>query len=115
MIIIFVGIDIWLKITRRMVRDNVKHISKPVVRHHFVLFQLKHRFSWNINVTLRYRVMISLLIHQSLRKGEINRVRLQDVELESGSIFARVTTMIVSKTLTYKPYQVMLIYSICRM
>ena len=62
--------------------------------------------------TLRNRVVISLLIYQGLRLAEITRIRLRDIDLESGSIYLRAmirtATRTTARTLTLKPNQVML-------
>ncbi len=73
------------------------------------LMQRKERFQM---ATLRNRVVISLLIYQGLRLAEITRIRLRDIDLESGSIYLRAmirtATRTTARTLTLKPNQVML-------
>jgi len=71
------------------------------------LMQRKERYA---KATQRNRVVISLLIYQGLRQGEIPRIRLQDIDLESGSIYIRAMTRSTARTLTLKPNQVMLLY-----
>jgi integrase/recombinase XerD len=71
------------------------------------LMQRKERYA---KATQRNRVVISLLIYQGLRQGEIPRIRLEDIDLESGSIYVRAMTRAMARTLTLKPNQVMLLY-----
>lgn len=71
------------------------------------LMQRKERYA---KATQRNRVVISLLIYQGLRQGEIPRIRLEDIDLESGSIYVRAMTRTMARTLTLKPNQVMLLY-----
>ena len=71
------------------------------------LMQRRERFPL---ATLRNRVLISLLIYQGLRHKEIIRIRMQDIDLESGSIFVRPTARGMARTLTLQPRQVMLFY-----
>jgi site-specific recombinase XerD len=71
------------------------------------LLQRKERY---VKATQRNRVVISLLIYQGLRQGEIPRIRLEDIDLESGSIYVRAMTRAMARTLTLKPNQVMLLY-----
>ena len=71
------------------------------------LMQRKERYA---KATQRNRVVISLLIYQGLRQGEIPRIRLEDIDLGSGSIYVRAMTRTMARTLTLKPNQVMLLY-----
>lgn len=71
------------------------------------LLQRKERYPL---ATLRNRVVISLLIYQGLRQAEIPRIRLQDIDLESGSIYVRAMIRTAARTLTLKSTQVMLFY-----
>ena len=71
------------------------------------LMQRKERYEL---ATLRNQVVISLLIYQGLRLTEITRIRLQDIDLEKGSIYIRAMIRAAARTLTLKPNQVMLFY-----
>ena len=71
------------------------------------LMQRKERYEI---ATLRNRVVMSLLIYQGLRQTEITRIRLQDIDLEKGSIYIRAMIRATARTLTLKPNQVMLFY-----
>lgn len=74
------------------------------------LEKLMHRKERYEMATQRNRVVISLLIYQGLRQTEITRIRLQDIDLESGSIYVRAMIRAAARTLTLKPGQVMLFY-----
>jgi len=71
------------------------------------LMQRKERYEM---ATLRNQVVISLLIYQGLRQTEITRIRLQDIDLEKGTIYIRAMIRAASRALTLKPGQVMLFY-----
>jgi len=71
------------------------------------LMQRKERFKM---AALRNQVVISLLIYQGLRQTEITMLRLQDIDLEKGSIYVRAMIRATARTLTLKPNQVMLFY-----
>jgi integrase/recombinase XerD len=71
------------------------------------ILQRKERYPL---VTLRNRTVISLLVYQGLRLAEIPRVRLEDIDLGSGSIYIRAMTRTVARTLSLKPNQVMLLH-----
>ena len=71
------------------------------------LMQRKERYEM---ASLRNRVVISLLIYQGLRQTEITMLRLQDIDMESGSIYVRAMIRATARTLTLKPNQVMLLH-----
>lgn len=71
------------------------------------LMERKERYP---SITKKNRTVISLLIYQGLRLGEITQLRLQDVDLESASIYVRATARTVARTLALRPNQVMLFY-----
>ena len=72
--------------------------------------KLMHRKERYEMATHRNQVVISLLIYQGLRQTEITRIRLQDIDLESGLIHIRAMIRAMARTLTLKPNQVMLLY-----
>ncbi len=74
------------------------------------LEKLMHRKEHYKMATQRNKVVISLLIYQGLRQTEITRIRLQDIDLESGLIYIRAMIRAMARTLTLKPNQVMLLY-----
>jgi len=72
------------------------------------LMQREERFK---SARLRNRVIISLLIYQGLRLGEIVRIRVKDVDLEGGTAFVRSMPGTIARTLKLKTLQVMLFYN----
>jgi len=71
------------------------------------MLQRKERYP---SATLRNRTVIGLLIYQGLRFTEITRIRLQDIDLDSGTIYIRATIRTAARTLTLRPNQVMLLH-----
>ena len=72
------------------------------------LMQRKERFK---DARLRNRVIVSLLIYQGLRLTEITKLRLQDIDLEEGTLFVRAMPRTVARTLKLRTPQVMLFYN----
>jgi integrase/recombinase XerD len=72
------------------------------------LMQREERFE---AAKLRNRVIVSLLIYQGLRLTEITKLRLQDVDLEAGTVFVRAMPRAMARTLKLKTTQVMLFYN----
>ena len=60
---------------------------------------------------LRNRVLMSLLIYQALLPQEIGRIRLDDIDLEKGTVYVRGAGKTNSRTLPLKTLQVMLFYN----
>ncbi len=71
------------------------------------LMQRKERYPL---AELRNKAVISLLIYQGLRTGEITRLRLQDIDLEAGEIYIRSTPVSQARKLKLKARQVMIFY-----
>jgi len=71
------------------------------------LMQRKERYPM---AELRNKVVISLLIYQGLRAGEITRLRLQDIDLEAGEIYIRSSPVSLARELKLKARQVMIFY-----
>ncbi|MFO7933933.1 MAG: tyrosine-type recombinase/integrase [Bacteroidales bacterium] len=71
------------------------------------LLQRKERYP---AAALRNRTVISLLIYQGLRLTEITRIRLEDIDLDCGTIYIRATIKTTARTLTLRPNQVMLLH-----
>lgn len=61
-------------------------------------------------VTLKNKVMMSLLIYQALRSGELSKIKLQDLDLEKGLIHIKSIAKSNSRTLPLRSQQVMLFY-----
>jgi len=59
---------------------------------------------------LRNRVLMSLLIYQGLLSGEIERIRLQDIDLEKGTVYVHGGGKTNARTLPLRTSQVMLFY-----
>lgn len=72
------------------------------------LMQRKERFK---DARLRNMVIVSLLIYQGLRLTEITKLRLQDVDLDAGTLFVRAMPRTMARTLKLKTPQVMLFYN----
>lgn len=71
------------------------------------LMQRRERYP---TAELRNKVVISLLIYQGLRVGEITRLRLQDIDLEAGEIYIRSSPVSLARELKLKARQVMIFY-----
>lgn len=74
------------------------------------LEQLMNRRERYEIIRIRNQVIISLLIYQGLRMTEITNIKLQDVNLEEGTIYIRQMAKSISRTLKLKANQVMIIY-----
>ena len=75
------------------------------------LEKLMHRKERFKNVKLRNKVMISLLIYQGLRVTEIIMLRVQDIDLEAGTVHVRAMARTMGRTLKLRTEQVMLFYN----
>jgi len=75
------------------------------------LEKLMHRKERFENVKLRNKVIISLLIYQGLRVTEMTMLRLQDIDLESGTVYVRAMPRTMARTLKLRTEQVMLFYN----
>lgn len=74
------------------------------------LEQLLHRKERYVNLDYRNKVLISLFIYQALLPQEAEAVRVEDINLEQGTIYIRSTSKTNSRTLSLKPNQVLLFY-----
>lgn len=61
-------------------------------------------------LTLRNRLLISLLVHQALHLKEICQLATTDINLEKGTIKIRSTPKTNARTLPLKPQQILLFY-----
>jgi len=59
---------------------------------------------------IRNQVIISLLIYQALRLTEIERLRMQDVDLDAGTVYTGGMVKSLPRTLKLRSAQVMLFY-----
>lgn len=72
------------------------------------LMERKERFTQL--VTIKNKVLTSLLIYQALRLREFNDIRLRDIDLKKGTITIRRIARCKTRTLPLKSHQVMLFY-----
>ncbi|MEO6303546.1 MAG: tyrosine-type recombinase/integrase [Bacteroidia bacterium] len=71
-----------------------------------LLMNRENRF---IDLELRNKVIISLLIYQALVGSEISRLELKDVDLDNGTIYIKGSKKNSYRTLNLKPSQILLI------
>jgi integrase/recombinase XerD len=63
------------------------------------------------NLDYRNKVLSSLLIYQALHPREIESLLVENINLESGSIYIKPTYKTNSRTLQLKPNQILLFYT----
>jgi integrase/recombinase XerD len=68
------------------------------------LFTRKERYQ---NVAIRNKVLLGLLVYQALRADELERLRVQDVDLERAQIHVRKTRLSSERKLPLEPQQIM--------
>jgi len=71
------------------------------------LMNRKERYN---KLAYRNKVLISLLIYQGLRLNELEKVTLNDINLQQGSIYIKATSNTNSRELALKPAQIMLFF-----
>lgn len=71
------------------------------------LLDRKERYE---SIRIRNQVIISLLIYQALRQKEIINLKVQDIDLESGTVFIDATRNTNERTLQLQTSQVMMFY-----
>jgi integrase/recombinase XerD len=71
------------------------------------LLDRKERYE---SLRIRNQVIISLLIYQALKTGEIINLKTSDVDLEKGTIYVRKTRKSNARKLELKPKQIMSFY-----
>lgn len=71
---------------------------------------LKSHRSKDITLQKRNEVVISLLIYQALTVREITALKIEDINLEMGTIHIKSTIKNKGRTLSLKPQQIMLFY-----
>ncbi len=72
-----------------------------------LLLERKERYSI---LALRNQVVMSLLVYQALRPGEMARLRVEDIDLGKAQIHIRPTPKTNARSLSLKARQVMLFY-----
>lgn len=71
------------------------------------LMERKERYE---SVRIRNQVAISLLIYQGLRLTEVEQLKVQNIDLEAGTIYSKGMAKTLPSTLKMKPHQIMLFY-----
>jgi len=74
------------------------------------LEQLMDRKERYESVRIRNQVAVSLLIYQGLRLTEVEQLRVQNIDLEAGTIYSKGMAKTLPRTLKMKPQQIMLFY-----
>ena len=74
------------------------------------LEQLLNRKERYTNLDYRNKVLSSLLIYQALHPGEIESLLIENINLDSGSIYIKSTYKTNSRTLQLKPNQILLFH-----
>lgn len=72
-----------------------------------ILLNRKERYT---NLDYRNKVLSSLLIYQALHPREIENLLIENINLDSGSIYIKSTYKTNSRTLQLKPNQILLFY-----
>ncbi len=72
-----------------------------------MLLQRKERYEI---LTLRNRVVMSLLVYQALRPKEIEQLKTKDIDLEKAELYTKGTPKTNARILPLKPEQIMLFY-----
>lgn len=71
------------------------------------LLERKERF---VNNKVKNKIIISLLIYQALSSGEITRLKVDDIDLDTGEICIRPSKILNERTLELKPNQILMLY-----
>jgi integrase/recombinase XerD len=74
------------------------------------LEQLMDRKERYESARIRNQVAVSLLIYQGLRLTEVEQLKLQDIDLEAGTVYSKGMAKTLPRTLKMKPHQIMLFY-----
>lgn len=72
------------------------------------LLQRKERYT---ALSYRNRVLVSLLVYQGLKPGEIAQLRVTDIDLDRGTIHTAGTATTNARTLSLQPHQVLLFFA----
>ena len=71
---------------------------------------LMHRRERYANLDYRNKVLISLLIYQALHPREIENLLVENIDLNTGSIYIKATAKTAGRTLQLKPNQILLFH-----
>lgn len=74
------------------------------------LEQLMDRKERYESVRIRNKVAVSILIYQALRLTEVEQLKVQDIDLEAGTIYTNGMAKSLPRTLKMKPHQIMLFH-----
>jgi integrase/recombinase XerD len=74
------------------------------------LEQLMDRKERYESVRIRNKVAVSVLIYQALRLTEVEQLKVQDIDLEAGTIYTKGMAKSLPRTLKMKPQQIMLFH-----
>lgn len=74
------------------------------------LEKLMERKSRYKQLEKRNKVIISLLIYQGLSPANLTNLRIQDIDLDQGTVYIRATPKLSRRTLELKPSQLLLFY-----
>jgi site-specific recombinase XerD len=61
--------------------------------------------------TIRYKLVVSLMIYQGLHVGELNKLKKEDVDINKGTIYIPSTARSNSRVLTLQPHQLIFFYT----
>jgi len=74
------------------------------------LAQLMERKERYESARVRNKVAVSILIYQALRLTEVEQLKVQDIDLEAGTIYTKGMAKSLPRTLKMKPHQIMLFH-----
>lgn len=74
------------------------------------LERLLHRKERYKYLDYRNKVLISLVVYQALHPGEMELLRISDINLSEGTVYVRSTPKTNSRTLSLKPNQILLFH-----
>jgi site-specific recombinase XerD len=76
-----------------------------------LLLHKKERYN---NLDYRNKVLISLLVYQGLHPAEMEALKVEDINLEAGTIYIRSTPKTSGRELSLRPNQILLFYQYFR-
>jgi site-specific recombinase XerD len=76
-----------------------------------LLLHTKERYN---NLDYRNKVLISLLVYQGLHPAEMEALKVEDINLEAGTIYIRSTPKTSGRELSLRPNQILLFYQYFR-
>jgi site-specific recombinase XerD len=92
---------------------HLKNKKKPIqIQDLFTTTELQalmNRENKYKNLELRNKVIISLLIHQGLTSAELCKLEVNDIDLDTGTVYIKASKKNSRRTLTLQPSQIMLV------